>query len=95
MTSIAYGIGKDSVGNPVVAGIGQDSTGAFHWVVRRPVPGGWATVDDYQLSPGQYAAAGAGWENCVTADAAGNVLVTGGAADATGVEHWIVRRTNP
>jgi hypothetical protein len=94
MAAIAYGIGRDSFGNPVVAGTGEDSTGAWHWVVRRPVQGAWQTVDDYQLAPGQPAAAGGGWEDCVTADAAGNVLVTGSAVDASGVEHWIVRRTN-
>jgi hypothetical protein len=95
MLSIASGMGKDSVGNPVVAGTGQDSKGALHWLVRRPLQGTWTTVDDYQLAAGQPAAAGDSWEDCVTTDAAGNVLVTGDGVDATGVDHWIVRRTNP
>jgi hypothetical protein len=94
-SSYAFGMGMDSTGNPVVAGIGTDSAGTEHWLVRRPVQGVWNTVDDYQLASGQPAVPGLEWVGCVTADAANNVLVTGGAADATGVDHWIVRRTNP
>jgi hypothetical protein len=91
----AFGMGRDSAGNPVVAGDGQDSSGVEHWLVRRPLQGIWKTVDDYLLAPGQPAEPGLAWAGCVTTDEAGNVLVTGDGVDANGVEHWIVRRTNP
>lgn len=90
-SSVLSAIGKDSVGNPVVTGTGTDSSGNQHWLVRRLIQGTWQTVDDYQLAPGQKGAFGSG----VVTDAAGNLLVTGGANDSAGVTHWIVRRTSP
>jgi hypothetical protein len=88
--AVGHAIGRDSAGQVVVAGVGQDSQGTGHWLVRRPSPtGGWATVDDYQLAAGQNTDVRA-----VAVDAAGNVLVSGDANDANGT-HWIVRRTNP
>jgi hypothetical protein len=88
----AFGLsmGRDSAGNVVEAGSVQDAQGVSHWLVRRPDASGvWQTVDDFQLAPGFSAQA----ESVVT-DAAGNLLVTGGAGDAAG-SHWLVRRTNP
>jgi hypothetical protein len=86
----AKGAGRDAAGNIVVGGIGDDANGLAHWLVRRPVQGIWTTVDDYQLASGTSAGAEA-----IAADAAGNLLVTGYAWDASGSYHWIVRRTNP
>ena len=76
------GIGTDAAGNVVVVG---NSSG--HWIVRTPdLAGAWHTIDDFQLAPGYYASASA-----AATDAAGHLLVTGSASDATG-RHWIVRR---
>jgi len=84
----AFGIGRDAAGNAVVVRQGQDAASINHWLVRRPnAQGNWQTIDDFQLAPGQTAHAYG-----VVADAAGNLLVNGGANDATGVGHWIVRR---
>jgi hypothetical protein len=86
--SVAFGIGNDPIGNVVVAGTGTDSAGFQHWLVRRPdSSGSWQTIDDYQLAAGREEAAIG-----VASDAAGHLLVTGGANDASGVTHWIVRR---
>ena len=90
-SSVVSAIGKDSTGNPVATGTATDSSGNQHWLVRRLMQGTWQTVDDYQLAPGQKEAFGCG----VVTDAAGNLLVAGGANDSAGVTHWIVRRTNP
>lgn len=87
--TVAAGLsmGTDSTGNVVEAGGAQDAQGVSHWLVRRPdSSGAWQTVDDFQLVPGRYAEA-----DSVVTDAAGNLLVTGVADDATG-GHWIVRR---
>ena len=90
-SSFPSAMGSDSDGNPVVTGTATDSSGAQHWLVRRPVQGVWQTVDDYQLVLGQKEAVGCG----VATDAAGNLLVTGGADDSAGLTHWIVRRAKP
>jgi hypothetical protein len=83
----ATALGADAEGKPVVGGRYQDAQNIDHWIVRRPdALGNWQTVDDFQLEPGL----GALPED-VTVDAAGNLLVTGHANDATGT-HWIVRR---
>jgi hypothetical protein len=88
--SVAHAIGTDSLGRVVVAGAVQDAQGTSHWLVRRPVTGGgWQTVEDYQLAPGQTSDARA-----IVTDAAGNILVAGIGVDATG-SHWIVRKANP
>jgi hypothetical protein len=89
--SSAWGIARDSAGNYVAVGRGYDSQGTAHWIVRRSnAQGGWQTVDDYQLAPGSDAVA-----QGVVTDAAGNLLVNGWAWDASGIEHWIVRRLAP
>jgi len=84
----ACGVGRDAAGNIVVVGKATDSSGT-HWLVRRPdTQGVFAPVDDdYQLATGKSAQA-----TGVTADAAGNLLVTGSAQDASGIDHWIVRK---
>jgi hypothetical protein len=83
----AYGVGRDTAGNVVVAGGYQDAQSVYHWIVRRPdLLGQWQTVDDFQLASGYESKPGD-----VVPDAAGNMLVTGNAYDATGA-HWIVRR---
>jgi len=86
--SSAWGISKDGAGSVAAVGRGHDSQGITHWIVRRPdALGFWQTVDDYQLALEKGASAGG-----VLTDAAGNLLVNGVAADASGVEHWSVRR---
>jgi hypothetical protein len=89
--SSAWGITRDSVGNYIAVGRGYDSQGTAHWIVRRSnSQGGWLTVDDYQLAPGRDAEA-----QGVVTDHVGNLLVNGWAWDASGIEHWIVRRLAP
>jgi hypothetical protein len=83
----ASAVGIDTAGKIVVAGKYQDVQNVYHWIVRRPDSfGQWQTVDDYQLVSGYEA----GPEDIVT-DAAGNLLVSGEADDATSA-HWVVRR---
>ena len=84
------GIVMASAGNPVVVGDDHGSDGHWHWVVRRPANGAWTTIDYYPaLGTGSDAVP---WG--VAADAAGNLLVTGRATDASG-SHWLVRRLPP
>jgi hypothetical protein len=60
------------------------------WYVRKSSDRGvtWATVDLFQVAPGQSAGAGG-----VAGDSLGNVYVSGGAPDANGVIHWLVRKS--
>jgi hypothetical protein len=88
--STGLSIGRNSAGQVVVAGYAYDAQGKRHWIVRTPdASGAWQTIDDFQLAPG-YLASALG----VVTDAAGNLLVTGAAQDATG-SHWIVRKLAP
>jgi hypothetical protein len=82
----ASGLSGDTAGNLFVVGGGTSATG-HHWLVRESTNGGasWATIDDYQLNAGSYAAAGG-----VGVDLAGNVYVVGSASDGTNY-HAIVR----
>jgi hypothetical protein len=89
-SACAFGIGKNAAGNVVVVGRAADSQGKFHWLVRTPDSSGvWQTINDFQLVTGYYASASG-----VATDAAGHLLVTGSAQDATGT-YWIVRRLAP
>jgi hypothetical protein len=97
------GIALDSAGNIFVCGWLQDSSGSPHWLVRKGttvvklVQQGkkwvqvstvvWANSDVFQLAPGQTAMA-----LDLNRDNSGNLFVCGNAADATGVDHWIVRK---
>ena len=97
------GMALDTAGNIFVCGQAANSSGKLYWLVRRGTPttklvkqGGkvvqvttvtWTTSDVFQFSPGQEARA-----NGVTDDATGNVFVSGRVADASGVDHWIVRK---
>jgi len=76
-----------------------------HWIVRRgnlvtktirqkgqtltTLVWEWATIDDYQIAPGQNA-----WANVVTVDAQGNVFTSGSGRDGQGIERMVVR-TSP
>lgn len=100
------GMTQDAAGNLFVCGKASNSTGKFYWLVRKGTPGTklvkqggkwvtiatmtWSTSDAFQLASGKEAQA-----NGITADASGNVLVSGRAADASGVDHWIVRKLTP
>jgi hypothetical protein len=85
----AWGIGQNSAGGVVVVGNAADALGKARWIVRTFGTSGWQTIDDFQLAPGD-----GGFARGVATDAAGNLLVTGGAQDATG-SHWIVRQLAP
>lgn len=94
---------EDAAGNLLVSGSVSDNAGKLWWLVRKGVPGTkrvkqggkWVTVptvtwtnsDLYQLVSGQPAQA-----NGLTVDATGAVFASGRAADATGVNQWIVRK---
>ena len=79
------GVAVDAFGRVFAAGIGGNS----RWIVHASTDAGatWVTTDDYQLSPTKTAQAQA-----VAGDASGNVFVVGGAFDAAGVNHSVVRK---
>ena len=93
----------DSAGNLFVCGRVLDSSGSSHWLVRKGttvvnlVKQGkkwvqvstvvWANSDVFQLAPNR---AAMGLD--LNRDNSGNMFVCGNAADATGVDHWIVRK---
>jgi Beta-propeller repeat len=99
----ARGIVEDNSGNLVVCGLVTGAAGGLDWIVRKGTPGTtyvkqgknqvpvatmtWTTSDEYQLATGKSAQA-----NAITIDIHGNIFVSGSAQDATGVEHWIVRK---
>jgi len=100
------GMTQDAAGNLFVCGQAANSSGRLYWLVRKGTPttklvkqGGnwvqvttvaWTTSDIFQFGSGQPAMA-----NGITANATGNVFVSGRAADASGVDHWIVRKLTP
>jgi hypothetical protein len=81
---------KDSSGNLYVVGSARPNFSG-HWLVRRNPAGtgSWSTVDNFQLSTGQYHDSAA---YAVVADNSGNVFVAGGGVAADGSGHWVVRR---
>jgi hypothetical protein len=94
----AKAVGSDSQGNIYVVGSQSITittktqpltTSSYSvWVTRKSSDGGntWQTVDALTYAPNQTSAAiGIGH------DSAGNVVVVGGASDAQGKRHWIVR----
>lgn len=63
--------------------------GTFWYVRKSPDRGAtWATVDLFQAVAGKSAGSGG-----VAGDALGNIYVSGGATDANGVYHWLVRKS--
>ncbi len=82
------GVAVDAFGRVFAAGTGGSSSSP-RWIVRASSDAGgtWVTTDDYQLSPTKAAMAQA-----VCGDASGNVFVVGGAFDAAGVNHAVVRK---
>ncbi|MFA6301771.1 MAG: hypothetical protein WC627_01385 [Legionella sp.] len=89
-TDIEPAIGKDTNGNLYVAGIGFDASRVPHWIVRKSSNQGatWTTVDNFVTNGSVTIATG------VTADANGNVYVSGyGSTKSTGY-HWFVRKSS-
>jgi hypothetical protein len=96
-------ITEDAAGNLFVCGQAADSAGKLWWLVRNGVPGTtsvkqggkwitmptvtWSNNDAYQLATGQPAQA-----NGLTVDSTGAVFASGRAANAAGVNQWIVRK---
>ena len=96
-------IAVDATGRLFVGGQVSDSAGKLSWLVRKGVPGTklvkqgrkwvtvptvtWSNSDLYQMVSGQPARV-----NGLTVAANGTVLASGRAADAAGVNQWIVRR---
>jgi WD40 repeat protein len=80
-----------------------DGGNGHHWIVRRgqqvqktstqkgktvtTLVWEWSTIDDYQVAVGKGSRA-----NAITADALGNIYVSGNGLDANGVEYFIVRK---
>ena len=99
----ARGIVEDTSGNLVVCGRATGAAGGWDWIVRKGTPGTtwvkqgknqvpvatmtWTTSDDYQLAAGKSAQ-----PNAITRDNYGNIFVSGSAQDASGIDHWIVRK---
>ena len=90
-SGIGTGVAVDRFGRVFVGG--SSSGSSPHWMVRASTDAGvtWFTTDDYRLaSPSNYTSAEA-----VTGDAGGNVFAVGGAWDAAGVTHAIIRKLAP
>jgi hypothetical protein len=90
-SGIGMGVAVDEFGRVFVGG--SSSGSSPRWIVRTSNDGGatWVTTDDYRLaSPSNYTSAEA-----VAGDAGGNVFVVGGAWDAAGVTHAIIRKLTP
>lgn len=92
LTPTGIAVGPDGI--LWVCGYAGPADGSLpnRWLVRKGTPGvrgsmTWQVSDDFQLARGQSARA-----SDVTTDAFGNVFVTGRAADASGVDHWITRK---
>lgn len=96
----AAAVSSDAAGNIYVVGSlfvvtgtvrnkGQTTqTGYYAWATRRSTDGGntWTTADTFTYSPGKASSAYG-----IARDRDGNAVVVGGATDAQGVRHWIVR----
>ncbi len=81
----------DSNQDLYAGGQAADASGVGHWVVLRSSDFGasWAVVDDFQLAPSQTAQV----KGLIVLE--GRILlVTGGAADAGGVNRWVTRRSS-
>ena len=105
-TVYVAGITEDAAGNLFVCGQVSNSAGKLWWLVRKGVPGikrvkqggkwvnvptiTWSNSDLYQMVSGQPAQA-----NGLTVDPTGAVFASGRAADAAGVNQWIVRKLTP
>ena len=90
-SGIGMGVAVDAFGRVFVGG--SSSGSSPRWIVRASTDAGatWVTTDDYKLaSPSNYTSAEA-----VAGDAGGNVFVVGGAWDAAGVTHAIIRKLAP
>jgi hypothetical protein len=84
-----YAVGSLFVANGTVRNKGQTTqTGYYAWATRRSIDGGntWSTVDLFS-----YASNAASDANGIARDRSGNIAVAGGATDAQGRRHWIVR----
>ena len=84
----ANAFAMDPNGNLFAVGYASTPSGAV-WLVKES-PGGtgaWTTVDAFQYVPGK-----GSFAKAVVSDAAGHVYVAGLAEDASGVNHWIVRK---
>jgi hypothetical protein len=99
-TPYVFGMKQDRQGNLYVCGQSANSSGKLFWIVRKGTPTTtltkqgkkvtsivWTTSDAYQLSSAKTAMAVG-----LTVDGADNVFVCGRAQDASGIEHFIVRK---
>lgn len=82
-------------GRIIVCGYAQMPDNINRWLVRIGTPTSdgtlaWHISDDYQLAYNQSSQA-----TDVTCDVLGNLYVTGKAADADGIDHWVTRKLSP
>ncbi len=88
-SAVAYSIVIDSADTIYVTGSANDSSDISHWILRRSTDkgGSWSVPDSYQYSPSKNATAYG-----LALNLNGNVLTLGGAVDATGKRHALVRK---
>jgi len=91
----ARAVASDSTGAIYVTGVQSVTPSRLSygiWITRQSINGGatWTTVDSYNLVAGKSAGATA-----IGTDADGKIVVAGGATDAQGKLHWIVRNVGP
>jgi hypothetical protein len=60
-----------------------------YWLVRKSAPGSWASVDTFQLYPGQVSIP----RGMAISPATGSIFVAGQGDDSSG-RRWVVRRSN-
>lgn len=87
--SYAFAFGVDPFGSLYSAGQGDDSGGAFHWIVRKSTDAGssWNLIDDFQYQSGGAAIA-------IKSDTSGNLFVAGYGPVPNGVSNWFVRESS-
>jgi hypothetical protein len=91
-TGAGTGLGMctDLLGNVYYAANQLDSTGVYHWIVRKSTDHGatWSTVNDFQYVVGFNSL-----PQMMYVDQLGNIYNCGQANDASGNLHWIVRKS--
>jgi hypothetical protein len=87
--STLYDVVSDSASDKIfVSGVGEDSGGVSHGIVRMIQGSVVSTIADYQYAPGF----GSDLKQMLVSG--GNLFVTSRPTDSAGILHWVVRKYN-